>query len=126
MAEKYIFGYFRTIEAAQKAAEELKSHGFHDVHIDRFSPMLGGNHNDSDDDFENPFTHQSISLTTSTLGGPILSNDKNILAAAHPDASAMAGGNGFNSPEDVCLTVFTEAGRYDEAYALLEKSGAKL
>jgi hypothetical protein len=126
MAEKYIFGYFRTIEAAQKAAEELKNHGFNDVHIDRFSPMLGGNYHDFDDDFENPFTNQAISLTTSTLGSPNRNNDQNILAAAHPDASAMAGGTGFNSPEDVCVTVFTEPKRFDEAYALLEKAGAKL
>jgi hypothetical protein len=124
MDERYVFGYFRTPEAARKAAEELKTRGF-EAYVDRFSPMGGGGDHDFDDDFQNPFTNQRMSLAESTLGSPKQNKDIDILAAAHPDASGFSGGNGFETPEDVCVTVFTPLGRLDEARKVLEQHGAR-
>lgn len=128
MGEKNIFGYFQTMERAKEAAEELKKRGFETVSVDRFSPFLGGNPYDFDEEINGIFYHPGNSLTTTTLGSPeTFTDDKRILAAAHEDASGMAdGGTGFVHPEDVCVTVITDAKRYEEAYQLLEQYGARL
>jgi hypothetical protein len=96
MSQRNIFGYFQTMERAQKAADELKAHGFKTVSIDRFSPMLGGNPYDGDEEITSIFQNQSNSLTTTALGSPPMDDDERILAATHPDASGLAGGTGFS------------------------------
>lgn len=125
MAEKTIFGYFKTIEAAKQAAEELQHLGF-ETDLARFSPIGGGDdHDRHDNDLTNPFQNATLSLTESTIGSPRMSDDKRILLAAHPDASGLSGGQPMDSLEDVCLTVFTPPDRYDEAWNVLQKHGAK-
>jgi len=125
LAEKFIFGYFQTMDAAQKAAQELNRLGF-ETDVDRFSPIGGGDvHDRNDQDLTNPFQDQTLSLAESTLGSPRMSDDKRILLAAHPDASGLSGGQPMDSLEDVCLTVFTSPERYDEALAVLHKHGAR-
>ncbi len=49
-----------------------------------------------------------------------------MLAAAHPDASGMAGADGMESPENVIVTVVTEEDREEEARSLLEWAGGRL
>jgi hypothetical protein len=127
MGQRNIFGYFQTMEQAQKVAEELKAHGFKIVSVDRFSPVLGGNPYDGDEEITGLFQNPSNSLTTTTLGSPTMDDDQRILAATHPDASGLsAGGTGFSHPEDVCVTVITDNDRYEEAYRLLEQYGARV
>lgn len=125
MTEKTIFGYFKTIEAAQKAEQELKELGF-ETDLARFSPMGGGDiYDHNDHTFFNPVQASNLSLTESTLGSPRMSDDKRILLAAHPDASGLSGGQPMDSLEDVYLTVFALSDRYDEAWQILKKHGAK-
>lgn len=126
MSQRNIFGYFQTMDQAQKAAEELKAHGFETISIDRFSPMLGGNPYDGDEEIASIFQNQSNSLTTTTLGAPPMDDDARILAATHPDASGLAGSTGFSHPEDICVTVITNNDRYEEAFDLLEQYGARV
>lgn len=126
MGQRSIFGYFQTMEQAQKAAEELKAQGFETVSVDRFSPMLGGNPYDGDEEIASIFQTPSNSLTTTALGSPPMDDDQRILAAAHQDASGLSGGTGFSHPEDVCVTVITDQERYEEAFQLLEQYGAKV
>ncbi|MBA4542853.1 MULTISPECIES: hypothetical protein [Thermoactinomyces] len=122
MEQKYLFGYFRTMEAAKQAAQALKENGF-EAYIDRFSPLGGGNLHDRDDDLKNPFTDPTMSLQASTLGGD--RSDRDILKAVHPDASGLSGGQPFDSMEDVCVTVFTEPERSAQAQQILEQFGAR-
>lgn len=126
MGERNIFGYFQTMEQAQKVADKLKAHGFEIVSVDRFSPLLGGNPYDLDSEITGLFRNQNNSLTTTTLGSPPLNPDERILAAAHEDSSGLSGGTGFAHQEDVCVTVITDSSRYEEAYGLLEQYGATL
>jgi hypothetical protein len=126
MNQRNIFGYFQTMDQAQKAAEELKAQGFETISVDRFSPVLGGNPYDGGEEMRDIFQNQKNSLTTTTLGSPAMNDDERILATAHPDASGLAGGTGFSHPEDVCVTVITDNDRYEEAYHLLERYGAKV
>ncbi|MFC7441032.1 hypothetical protein [Laceyella putida] len=124
MAERAIFGYFQTTDAAQQAAAELKQAGF-EVDVSRFSPIGGGKDADGDATFSNPFENPRMSLTESTLGGPEFDPDKSVLFAAHPDASGLSGGQAMSSLEDVCVTVFASPDRAQEAEAILEKHGAR-
>jgi hypothetical protein len=122
--EKFTFGYFQTLEAAQKAAAALKERGF-EAYVDRFSPIGGGTEADGDDRLRNPFMDQSLSLAESTMGSPPPGNDERILWAAHPDASGLAGSNGFDTPEDVCVTVFAKDEQMKEVREILKSFGAR-
>jgi hypothetical protein len=125
LEEKYIFGYFQTMEAAQKAAQALKAHGF-EAYVDRFSPIGGGHPYDSHEDGRrDPFTDPRMSLSESTLGGPRLNEDERILRSVNPDASGISGGQPMSSLEDVCVTVFMKPDRADEARKILEQYGAR-
>ncbi len=125
MPEKYLFGYFRTIDAARQAAEELKTNGF-EVYIDRFSPIGGGDPHDlRDDDLKNPFQKPPLSLTESTLGGPEIREDTRILRATHPDASGISGGQALSSLEDVSVTVFFREEDREKAEQILKKHGVR-
>lgn len=122
-----VFGYFQTMEQAQKAAAELKKQGFK-TDINRFGPLLGGHPFDGDPEIHSIFTHQTNSLTTTTLGSPddiAHDDDRRILAAAHIDASGFAGSTGFDHSEDVCVIVFAEEDTYDQAEKILQSFGAK-
>ncbi|KPC77698.1 hypothetical protein ADL26_00195 [Thermoactinomyces vulgaris] len=125
MAERAIFGYFQTIDAAQKAAAELRQAGF-EVDVSRFSPLGGGKDADGDATYSNPFENPRMSLAESTLGSPRLDPDKNVMQAAHPDASGLSGGQPLSSLEDVSVTVFaTSEDRVQEAESILRKHGAR-
>ncbi|MGA8941789.1 MAG: hypothetical protein WB502_03610 [Thermoactinomyces sp.] len=125
MPEKYLFGYFRTLDAARQAAEELKANGF-EVYVDRFSPIGGGDRHDlQDDDLNNPFRKSPMSLTESVLGGPEIRQDTGILRAAHPDASGLSGGQALSSLEDVSVTVFFHEEDREKAEQILKKHGAR-
>jgi hypothetical protein len=126
MSQRNIFGYFQTMDQARKAAEKLKSLGFETISVDRFSPLLGGNPYDGGEEITGIFQNQRNSLTTTTLGSPAMNDDERILATVHPDASGLAGGRGFSHPEDVCVTIITDDDRYEEAYHLLERYGARV
>ncbi|MBA4600950.1 hypothetical protein [Thermoactinomyces mirandus] len=125
MPVKYMFGYFRTIDAARQAAEELEANGF-EVYVDRFSPIGGGKPHDlQDEDSINPFQKPSMSLTESTLGGPDIRQDSRILRAVHPDASGMSGGQPLSSLEDISVTVFFYEEDREKAEQILKKHGAR-
>jgi hypothetical protein len=126
MGEHNVFGYFQTMERAQQAAEELKRQGF-EVSVDRFAPFLGGKPFDGDQEIHSILAHQGNSLATTSLGTPerLLDDDTRVLAAAHEDASGLAGGTGFVHPEDVCVTVFANGENYDQATQILESFGAR-
>lgn len=126
MGQRNIFAYFQTIDQAKKAAEQLKAQGFETVSVDRFSPMLGGNPFDGDEEITSILQNPRNSLTTTTLGSPPMSNDEQILAATHTDASGLSGGTGFSHPEDVCVTVITDDDQYETAYQILEQYGARV
>src|SRR5690606_1995742 len=122
MGEKSIIAYFRTEKNAQKAVRELKERGFDTVWMDHFSQFPGENVVDLD----NPISESPSSLASITMGAAISSRDAGVLAAAHPDASGMAGADGMESPENVIVTVVTEEDREEEARSLLEWAGGRL
>jgi hypothetical protein len=123
LEQKYIFGYFQTMEAAKQAAKALIDNGF-EAYIDRFSPLGGGAlHDLDDDDVKNPFTDPTMSLQASTLGGD--RSDRDILKAVHPDASGLSGGQPFDSMEDICVTVFARPDQTAKAQRILEQYGAR-
>ncbi|MBO2532045.1 MAG: hypothetical protein CW342_04025 [Thermoactinomycetaceae bacterium] len=122
MGEKSIIAYFRTEKNAQKAVRELKERGFDTVRMDHFSQFPGENVVDLD----NPISESPSSLASITMGAAISSRDAGVLAAAHPDASGMAGADGMESPENVIVTVVTEEDREEEARSLLEWAGGRL
>lgn len=124
MAERTIFGYFQTIDAARNAAQELEQLGF-EVDVSRFSPLGGGKDTDGDATFSNVFENPRMSLTETTLGGPEFDPDKSVMLAAHPDASGFAGGQAMSALEDVCVTVFASPERAPEAERILGKHGAR-
>lgn len=124
MAERAIFGYFQTIDAAKKAAEELKQLGF-EVDVSRFSPIGGGKNPDGDASFQNLFENPRVSLVETTLGGSDSNPDNRVLLATHPDASGMSGGQAMSSLEDVCVVVFATPERSQEAESILKKNGAR-
>ncbi|WP_124727252.1 SPOR domain-containing protein [Staphylospora marina] len=123
MKERFVFGYFQTPDAAQKAAEELKARGF-EAYVDRFDPM-GGGRGYEDHEVHNPFIDQKMSLSESTVGTPPANDDKRILLSAHPDASGLAGGNGFEKQEDHSVTVFCQAEQMEEVRQILKRHGAR-
>jgi hypothetical protein len=125
LKERYMFGFFQTIDAAKRAEKELKEKGF-EVYVDRFSPIGGGNHHDTEDEgVANPFTKQRLSLAEATLGSPQLNDDERILRSAHPDASGLSATHPHSSLEDVSVTVFAPPERYEEAWNILVKHGAR-
>ncbi len=125
MGERNIFAYFQTMDRAKEAAQMLKQRGFETVQVDRFSPIPGGGKDlDQDEELNSILRQQDNSLTTTTMGLPSVSKDKQILAAVNPDASGMSDGSPFDHAEDVCLTVITDESRFEEAIDLLEKLGA--
>ncbi|MFS8513215.1 MAG: hypothetical protein LOD87_05790, partial [Planifilum fulgidum] len=77
-------------------------------------------------DLDNPISESPSSLASITMGAAISSRDAGVLAAAHPDASGMAGADGMESPENVIVTVVTEEDREEEARSLLEWAGGRL
>lgn len=120
-----VFGYFQTIKQAQRAVDQLKAAGFQ-VSIDRFAPAFGEKPDDLDNEIHGIFHHEGNSLTTTTLESPISFNeDQKILASAHVDASGLSGGNGFDHPEDICVTVLTDDENYQEAEKIMQENGAK-
>jgi hypothetical protein len=123
MGTRNIFGYFQTLDQAQKAADDLRNRGFETVSVDLISPMLGGK--PYDPQITGILQNQNQSLAEITLGSNPLSDDQRILASANENASGMSGGTGFTHLEDVCVTVITEEERYEEANQLLEGYGAR-
>lgn len=95
MDKRFQFGYFQTMEQAQKAADALRQKGF-EVSVDRFSPNVTGQ-----------------------------SPEQDILLGALVEKSGLSGGHEFIHPEDVCVTAFCEAEQLSEVRAILEEYGAK-
>jgi hypothetical protein len=56
------------------------------------------------------------------ISGP----DAGVLAAAHPSASGMADGSGWQRDEDVLVTAVVDESRLEEMRALLESMGARV
>jgi hypothetical protein len=122
MKERGILAYFHTEEQAKQAAEELKRHGVEIVQVDRFSVIPSTEERDLD----NPIAEPISSLAQNVMDADISSPDAGVLAAAHPSASGMADGSGWQSDEDVLVTAVVDESRLEEMRALLESMGARL
>lgn len=124
--DKYVFGYFQTMDWAKKAAEELKQAGF-EVSLDDFSPIGGTNPYDTEDsDSKNPFQAPEMSLAESTLGDPVIRQDSRILRSTHPDASGFSGSEPLSAPENINLTVFfSHEKERAQIRQILKKYGAR-
>lgn len=124
--DKYVFGYFQTMDRARQAAEELKQAGF-EVSLDSFSPIGGTNPYDAEgSDLKNPFQAPEMSLAESTLKDPAIRQDSRILRSTHPDASGLAGDEPLSAPENVSLTVFyTHETEHGQIMRILRQFGAR-
>lgn len=122
MKERGILAYFRTEEQAKEAAEELKRRGVEMVQVDRFSVVPPTQERDLD----NPISEPISSLAQSVMSANISSPDAGVLAAAHPSASGMADGSGWETDEDVLVTAVVDESRLEEMRALLESMGARV
>ena len=120
MTEKNILAYFKSPEAAQKAASKLEALRVADMSIDRFSAYPGGELNNR----MHPITGDIVSLASMTQNSALSSRSAGILAAADPGASGMSGG-GSNDLEgrDVLLTVVLDDQVFHQAMSIIEQAG---
>lgn len=98
-----ILASFKTIEDAQKAAQQLQKDGYKELQVDQISMYPGFNLND----LTNPITSNFDSLTNLTLGS-FTNKDAEVLAAADVSASGMADGSDMEINQNVLLTVVTD------------------
>lgn len=123
MEERFLFGYFQTMERAKEAVKALQEQGY-EASVDRVSPMMGGNPNDTVA-YEDQILTGNNSLSYISMGSPRgYTQDQRILAASHPDASGQSGGHEFVHTEDVSVTVFCVEDKLSEVQGILNSYGA--
>lgn len=122
MSEVNFLAFFEQEAAARRAVRELKQRKFDVVQLDRISPFPGRNASDLD----NPISEPIGSLATEVLEANVEGPDAEVLAAAHPDASGMADGEGHQSMENWLVTVIAPHERHEEAKQVLKRYGARL
>ncbi|WP_044640924.1 hypothetical protein [Risungbinella massiliensis] len=123
MEERFLFGYFQTMERAEEVVKALQEKGY-EASLDRVSPMMGGNP-ESSVAYEDRIITGKNTLTYTSMGSPRgFTQDQRVMAASHPDASGQSGGHEFVHPEDVSVTVFCSEEKLSEVQAILNSYGA--
>ncbi|OEF99664.1 hypothetical protein BHF71_07840 [Vulcanibacillus modesticaldus] len=112
-----ILAAFKSIEEAQKAAEELKQRGFSNIQVDQIGMYPGSQMND----LFNPITGGFKSLADLTLGS-FTNKSSEILASVDVSASGMADGSGsyMDINRNILLTVVTDEVKAKEAEQVIK------
>jgi hypothetical protein len=120
LKERNILAGFRTMEEAEKAAEQLRNAGFNTVQIDTVGQFPG----DGIQQINNPISGEVPSLGYLTLAADFPNaRDASVLAAASPNASGMADRDNDNLNSNVLLTAVVPENRGDEATHLIRSCG---
>jgi hypothetical protein len=120
--ERNILAGFKTIEAAEKAAQSLRQAGFETIQIAHIGQYPG----DGLEEITNPITSDFPSLATLTQAGDFPNGrDASVLAAAGPDASGMAD-RGVENIGNILLTAVVPEERGDEAVQIIESFGGTI
>ncbi|PKM88021.1 MAG: hypothetical protein CVU87_08445 [Firmicutes bacterium HGW-Firmicutes-12] len=121
MAEKNILAYFKSPEAAQNSANELKELGITEMQIARFQSYPG----DGIEQLMNPLTGQPASLAGLTLGLGETGVDSRVLLDASVSASGMSdGGSETVTGHDILLTAVVDESVHHDALRILKDAGA--
>lgn len=124
--ERSVLAYFPSAESAGKAAEELKSMGYHTVQVDRISRY--GESTDSEVNY--PVAGGALSnagLTIFSAEAGDLDANERILLAADPSASGYGdAGYGVAGGRAFLVTVVTDGGSAGQVEEILEKYGGKI
>lgn len=123
MMEKNILAYFKTPEAAEEAVKDLQQLGVIDAQIDRIKAYPG----DGIDQYMNPLTGKTGSLTGLSLGLDEAGPDVRVLLAADSSASGMSDGTGDGDEmvtgRDILLTAVVDESSHQEALSLIKARG---
>jgi hypothetical protein len=120
LKERNILAGFRTIDAANNAAEQLRKAGFDTVQVDTIGQYPG----DGVEKRMNPITGDIPGLGNLTLGADFPNaRDSSVLAAADPAASGMSDGGQDTVGLSVLVTAVVPEERGDEATDMLRSHG---
>ncbi|CAM4379706.1 hypothetical protein [Paenibacillus tarimensis] len=121
MKEKNLLAYFKSMEEAQAAMQQIKQLNLTDSSIRRVDGYPG----DGNERIMNPITSDFHSLGYLTLDAEITDHNAGILSAASVSASGFSSGGPDNrvTGRDVLLTAVMDANDYEKAVRAAEEHG---
>ncbi|UFJ40421.1 hypothetical protein LOK74_20685 [Brevibacillus humidisoli] len=123
MSERNILAGFRSVDEAERAAEQLRKAGFQTVQVETIDRYPG----EDVQQVINPISGQIPSLGALTLGADFPSGrDASVMAAADPSASGMSDGDQDSGGANILLTAVVPEQRGDEAVQLIRSLGGEV
>ncbi|HZG15697.1 MAG TPA: hypothetical protein VE710_11830 [Candidatus Bathyarchaeia archaeon] len=123
MKERNILAGFRSMDDANKAAQQLKQAGFQTVQVDNVGQYPG----EGIPAYMNPITGRIPSLGDLTQGADFpTGRDASVMAAADPAASGMADKGDDPVRPTILLTAVVPENRGDEAANIIRSCGGEV
>lgn len=123
MKERNILAGFKSLDAAERAAQALKQAGFQTIQVDGVGQYPG----EGVEKVMNPITGEIPSLGNLTLDADFPNGrDASVLAAADPSASGMSDGGQDAIGSSILLTCVVPENQGDQATQLIRSFGGEV